>query len=170
MDQPAVRRAYQSDVSDEEWAFVVGCLCLLREDARQRVHALREVFNALRYLAWAGCPWRGLPHDLPPWEMVYQQSQRWIKAGVFETMCHDLRVLLRLVAGRAADPTAVIFDGRTLQSTPESGGRAGYDGHKKKKGSKPHVAVDTLGHLLAPHVTAANAQERDQVQVLAAAV
>lgn len=170
MDQPAVRRAYQSDVSDEEWAFVVSYLCLLREDARQRVYALREVFNALRYLVWAGCPWRGLPHDLPPWEMVYQQSQRWIKAGVFETMCHDLRALLRLVAGRAADPTAAIFDGRTLQSTPESGARAGYDGYKKKKGSKTHVAVDTLGHLLALHVTAANEQERDQVAILAEAV
>ena len=170
MSQPAERRAYQSDVSDEEWAFVVGYLCLLREDAKQRVYALREVFNALRYLVWAGCPWRGLPHDLPPWEMVYQQSQRWIKAGVFETMCHDLRALLRLVAGRAADPTAAILDGRTLQSSPESGARAGYDGHKKKKGSKTHVAVDTLGHLLALHVTAANAQERDQVAVLAQAV
>ncbi len=170
MDQPAVRRAYQSDVSDEEWTFVVSYLCLLREDAKQRVYALREVFNALRCLVWAGCPWRGLPHDLPPWEMVYQQSQRWIKAGVFETMCHDLRVLLRLVAGRAAGPTAAIFDGRTLQSSPESGARAGYDGHKKKKGSKTHVAVDTLGHLLALHVTAANQQERDQVEVLAAAV
>ena len=170
MDQPAQRRAYQSDVSDEEWAFVVSYLCLLREEAAQRVYALREVFNALRYLVWAGCPWRGLPHDLPPWEMVYQQSQRWIKAGVFEAMCHDLRVLLRLVAGRTADPSAAIFDGRTLQSSPESGSRAGYDGHKKKKGSKTHVAVDTLGHLLALHITAANEQERDQVKVLAAAV
>ncbi len=170
MNEPSGRRAYQSDVNDEEWAFVVSYLCLLRADAQQRVYALREVFNALRYLVWAGCPWRGLPHDLPPWEMVYQQSQRWIKAGVFETMCHDLRVLLRLVAGRTADPSAAIFDGRTLQSTPESGARAGYDGHKKKKGSKTHVAVDTLGHLLALHVTAANAQERDQVAVLAQAV
>ena len=77
---------------------MVGHLCLLH-----------EVFNALRYLVWAGCPWRGLPHDLPSWEMVYQQSQRWIMAGVFETMCHDLRVLRHLVAGRTADPTAAIF-------------------------------------------------------------
>lgn len=170
MIQTAERRAYQSDINDEEWAFVVSYLCLLREDCGQRVYALREVFNALRYLVWAGCPWRGLPHDLPPWEMVYQQSQRWIKAGVFETMCHDLRALLRLVAGREHQPTAAIFDGRTLQSTPESGSRAGYDGYKKKKGSKTHSAVDTLGHLLALHVTPANEQERDQVEVLAQAV
>ena len=168
-DQPA-RRAYPKDVSDEEWRFVVGYLCLLPPDCGQRRYALREVFNALRYVGWAGCPWRGLPHDLPPWEVVYQQSQRWIKAGVFEAMCHDLRALARLIQGREAAPSAVILDGRTVQSTPESGARAGYDGHKRKNGSKTHVAVDTLGHLLALHITPANAQEREQVHTLAAAV
>ena len=83
---------------------------------------------------------------------------------------HDLRVLLRLAAGRAPQPTAAIFDSRTLQATPESGPRAGYDGHKRKKGSKVHLAVDTLGHLLALLVTPANVQERAQVERLAAAV
>ena len=169
IDQPE-RRGYPSDVSDEEWLFVVPYLCLLPEDCGQRKHALREVFNGLRYLVRAGCPWRLIPHDLPPWEMVYQQSQRWIKAGVFEAMCHDLRVLVRLTQGRHPEPSAAIFDGRTVQSTPESGARAGYDGYKKKNGSKTHVAVDTLGHLLALHVTPANEQERDQVGVLAEAV
>ena len=168
-DQP-VRRGYPSDVSDEEWLFVVPYLCLLPEDCGQRKHPLREVFNGLRYLVRAGCPWRLIPHDLPPWEMVYQQGQRWIKAGVFEAMCHDLRVLVRLTQGRHPEPSAAIFDGRTVQSTPESGGRAGYDGYKKKNGSKTHVAVDTLGHLLALHVTPANEQEREQVGVLAEAV
>ena len=168
-DQPA-RRAYPKDVSDEEWAFVAPYLCLLPEDCGQRVYSLREVFNALRYVVWAGCPWRGLPHDLPPWEMVYQQGRRWIKAGVFEAMCHDLRVLVRLTQGRNPEPSAAIFDGRTVRSTPESGHRAGYDGYKKTNGSKTHVAVDTLGHLLALHVTPANEQERDQAGVLAAAV
>ena len=75
-----------------------------------------------------------------------------------------------MVDEREAQPTAAILDGRTLQSTPESGGRAGYDGAKKKKGSKVHVAVDTLGHLLALKVTAANEQERAQVAELAAKV
>ena len=169
IDQPA-RRAYPKDVSDEEWAFVAPYLCLLPEDCGQRKYPLREVFNGLRYVVWAGCPWRGLPHDLPPWEMVYQQGQRWLKAGVFEALCHDLRVLVRLMQGREPQPSAAIFDGRTVQSTPESGHRAGYDGYKKKNGSKTHVAVDTLGHLLALHVTPANAQERDQVAALALAV
>jgi transposase len=99
--------------------------------------------------------------------MVYQQTQRWIKAGVFEAMVHDLRTLLRLAKGRKEQPTAAIFDSRTLQSSPESGERAGYDGHKRKRGSKTHIAVDTLGHLLALHVTPANEQDRTQVEELA---
>ena len=99
--------------------------------------------------------------------MVYQQTQRWIAAGCFEALVHDLRAILRLVDGRAPQPTAVVLDGRTLQSTPESGHRAGYDGHKKKRGSKTHVAVDTLGHLLALVVTPASEQERAQVEELA---
>ena len=158
---------YPSDVSDDEWAFVAPYLTLMKEEAPQRVHSLRSVFNGLRWIIRAGAPWRYLPSDLPPWEMVYQQSQRWIKAGVFTAMVHDLRALLRLAEGRHAQPTAAIFDSRTLQSTPESGGRAGYDGAKRKKGTKTHVAVDTLGHLLALYVTPANEQDRAQVQELA---
>ena len=104
-----------------------------------------------------------MPNDLPPWYSVQQQAQRWIRAGCFEAMAQDLRKVLRLLAGRHTEPSAVILDGRTLQSTPESGARAGYDGHKRKKGSKVHAAVDTLGHLLALKVTAANEQERAQV-------
>jgi transposase len=161
------RKPYPSDVSDDEWTFVAPYLTLMREDAPQREHALREVFNGLRYVVKTGAPWRWMPNDLPPWEAVYQQSQRWLKAGVFEAIVHDLRAVLRLAAGRPSEPTAVIFDGRTLQSTPESGTRAGYDGHKRKRGSKTHLAVDTLGHLLALLVTPASAQERAQVEALA---
>lgn len=108
--------------------------------------------------------------QLPAVGAVYQQTQRWIAAGCFEAMTHDLRALLRWAEGRPDDPTAVILDGRTVQSTPELGGRAGYDGDKRKKGSKVHLAVDTLGHLLAAHVTPADDQECAQVGVLANAV
>ena len=138
--------------------------------APQRICPLREVFNGLRYVVKTGCPWRWMPHDLPPWDIVYYQAQRWIKAGVFQQLVEDLGAVLRLQAGRNAQPTAAILDSRTLQSTPESGARSGYDGAKKKKGSKVHVAVDTLGHLLALHVTPAHEQDRAQVSALASQV
>jgi transposase len=161
------RKPYPSDVSDEEWGFVAPYLTLMREDAPQRDHDLREVFNGLRWMVRGGSPWRLLPHDFPPWAAVYQQTQRWLAAGCFEAIVHDLRALLRLAANRAPDPSAVILDSRTVQSTPESGARAGYDGYKRRKGSKVHAAVDTLGHLLALHVTPANEQDRAQVAELA---
>lgn len=164
------RKPYPSDVSDEEWAFVAPYLALVREDAPQRNHELREVLNGLRWVVRTGSPWRYMPHDLPPWEAVYQQTRRWLSAGVFEEMVHDLRVFLRLSEGRAPEPTAAILDSRTLRSTPESGARAGYDGAKRKKGSKVHVAVDTLGHLLALRVGPANEQDRERVGELAGAV
>ena len=162
----ASRKPYPSDVSDEEWAFVAPYLALVREDALQREHDLREVLNGLRWIVRTGSAWRYMPHDLPPWEAVYQQTQRWLKAGVFEEMIHDLRVLLRLSKDRASEPSAAILDSRTLRSTPESGHRGGYDGHKGKKGSKVHAAVDTLGHLLALRVSPANEDDRKQVEKL----
>jgi transposase len=164
------RKPYPSDISEEEWAFVAPYLVLMDPEAPQRSYELREVLNGLRYVVKAGCPWRWMPNDLPPWEVVYQQTQRWIKAGVFERMVQDLRELLRFQAGRKAQPTAAILDSRTLQSTPESGARAGYDGAKRRKGTKVHIAVDTLGHLLALQVTPADEQDRVQVEELAAQV
>src|ERR687883_390540 len=138
--QPLRTKPYPSDVSDEAWSFVAPYLCLLPEDAVQRRHDLRAVFNALKWIVRAGAPWRLLPlalaeqalaagvslkcrepHDFPPWEIVYQQTMRWLAAGVFEAMVHDLRVLLRDFAGRNKRPSAAILDSRTLQSTPESG-------------------------------------------------
>jgi transposase len=168
--QLSPRKPYPTDVSDDEWAFVAPYLSLMTEDAPQRHHDLREVFNALRWIVHTGAPWRYLPGDLPPWEAVYQQTRRWIAAGVFEALVHDLRELLRWAAGRPAQPSAVMFDSATRQSTPESGHRAGYDGYKRRKGSKIHAAVDTLGELLAVLVTPADAQDRAQVAALAEAV
>src|SRR6266536_1084089 len=122
------RQNYPSDVSDDEWSFVAPYLTLMTEDAPQREHSLREVFNGLRWIVRTGAQ------------------------------------------GRNEEPSAAIFDSRTLQSSPESGHRAGYDGAKRRKGSKVHLAVDTLGYLLSLHVTPANEQDRDQVGKLAAAV
>jgi transposase len=161
---------YPSDVSDAEWEFVLPYLCLLPEDAGRREHNLRDVFDALRWIARTGAQWRYIPADFPPWAAVYQQARRWIAAGCFEAIVHDLRAVLRFAEGREPEPTAVILDSRTMQSTPESGPGAGYDGYERRNGSKVHVAVDTPGHLLALHVTPANEQDRAQVEVLAEAV
>ena len=164
------QNSYPSDVNDEEWAFCAPYLTLMKEDAPQRDHSLRDVFNGLRWMVRAGAPWRLIPNDLPPWHAIHQQTMRWVKAGCFAAMAHDLRAIVRLALGREEDPTAAIYDSRTVQSTPESGARAGYDGYKKRKGSKVHIAVDTLGHLLALKVTPANEQDRAQVGALSAAV
>jgi len=162
------RKPYPSDVSDDEWSLVASYITLMTEAAPQREHSLRELFNALGYVVRYGIAWRAMPNDFPPWSAVYQQTQRWLAAGCFEALAQDLRALLRLAAGRKADPTAAIIDSRTLRSTPESGPRAGYDGAKRKRGSKVHMAVDTLGHLLALHVTPADVGDRAAVARLSA--
>ena len=104
-----------------------------------------------------------MPGDLPPWAAVYQQARRWMAAGCFEALVADVQSILREWKGRKGQPTAVCLDSRTLQSTPESGARAGYDGAKRRKESKVHIAVDTPGHLLALTVTAADEGDRSQV-------
>src|SRR6516225_6259998 len=150
MSAAPIRKPYPSDVSDDEWSLVVPYLTLMKEDAPQREYPLRELLNALRYLVRYGIAWRAMPNDFPPWHAVHQQAHRW------------------LAAGRKEEPTAAILDSRTLRSTPESGPRAGYDGAKRKRGSKVHMAVDTLGHLLALHVTPADTGDREAVARLAA--
>ena len=114
--QDSPRKPYPTEVSDDEWAFAAPYLTLMTPEAPQRVYDLREVFNALRWIVHTGAPWRYLPGDLPPWQTVYQQTRRWLDAGVFPAMVHDLREPLRWVNGRNAQPTAVIFDSATRQS------------------------------------------------------
>nr|WP_322048315.1 transposase [Paraburkholderia sp. J67] len=156
----AKRKAYPQDVSNEEWSFAAPHLTLMNKDAPQRRYEPREMFNALRWIVRAGAPWRMSPNDFPPWELVYQQTQRWIQAGCFEAMVNDQRSTIRVAQGRKGQPSAVILDGSTLQSTCERGPRSSYDGYKRKRGSKDHMAVDTLGQLLAVDITSANEQER----------
>jgi len=117
----------------KEWGFCLAYLEFMKPEAPQRLYSMRVMFNAVHYVVHAGCPWRMLPNDLPPWETISQQAQRWIKAGCFEAMVHDLRMLLRVCLDKKEQLTAVILDGCTLQSTPESGARAAYDGYKRRK-------------------------------------
>ncbi len=129
------RTNHPSDVSDEEWAFCAPYLTLLKENAPQRDYPMRAMFNAVRSMVRAGCPRRMIPNGLPRRTTVHQQAQRWIKASCFVAMIHDLRKIVRLLVNeRDANPSTVSLDGRTLQSTPESGERAGYVGYKRKKG------------------------------------
>jgi transposase len=162
------RQPDPTDVSDAAGACAAPALTLMDPAAPQRRHNRREGFDARRWIVRAGAPWRRLPHEFPPWPAVSQQTQRWVAAGCFAAMAHDLRALLRWAAERADAPTAVVNDARPVQSTPESGGRAGCDGHKERRGSKAHAAVDPPGHRLALRGTPANAPERDPVATLAA--
>ena len=107
------RKPYPSAVSEEEWACAAPSLALVREDASQRGRICARFITGLRSIVKCGCPWRYLPTHFPPWWVVYPQAQRWIRAGVFESMAHDLRVRLRLAAKRTqAEPTAAIVDSR----------------------------------------------------------
>ncbi|EYB68617.1 transposase, IS4 [Deinococcus phoenicis] len=160
------RRAYPSDVDDETYHFLLPYLALVPEDAPQRKYPLREVLNALLWLGRTGAQWDYLPHDFPPKDIVRAQAKRWFEAHCFENAVHDLRLFTRVQQQRGGEPTAIIIDSRTLQSTPESGHRAGYDGAKKRKGTKVHLVVDTLGHLLTLMTSSANEQDRAQVKEL----
>jgi transposase len=107
---------------------------LMTADTPQCTYSLREVFNGVRWIAPAGASWRMMPNDLPPWEAVDQQTQRWVNAGVFKAIVHDVCMLLRLAAGRMAQPSATILARRPLQSISERGHRAGDDGAKQQRG------------------------------------
>jgi transposase len=160
------RRAYPSDIDDDAYTFLLPYLALTPEHASQRKYSLREVLNALLWISRTGSQWAFLPHDLPPAEVVRSQAKRWFEAHCFENAVHDLRLFSRVQQRRGGEPSAIIIDSRTLQSTPESGHRAGFDGAKKRKGTKVHVVVDTLGHLLTLTTSPANEQDRAQVEEL----
>ena len=157
------RKSYPSDVTDDERSLVVPYLTPMCE------YPHRERFNGLRYVVRYGIAWRAMPHDLPPWSAVYQQTQRWLAGSCFEALAQDLRAVLRIADGRAADPRVAIIDSRTLRSTPESGPRAGYDGAKCKRG-RSCIWRRYLGHLLALHVTPADRDDRAEVGRLAEAI
>ena len=160
------RRAYPSDIDDDAYTFLLPYLALTPEHAPQRKYPLRDVLNALLWMSRTGSQWAFLPHDLPPAEVVRSQAKRWFEAHCFENAVHDLRLFRRVQQQRGGEPSAIIIDRRTLQSTPESGHRAGFDGAKKRKGTKVHVVVDTLGHLLTLMTSPVNEQDRAQVEAL----
>ena len=129
-------------VSDEEWALVAPYLALLRESSGQRDHDLREVFNGLRFIVKTGAPWRFMPHDLPPWAAVYQQTQRWLAAECFTDVAGDLRAVLRMAGDRKPEPSAVILDSRNAAVLARERRAGGLRrGQAQANGSKVHLAV-----------------------------
>ena len=149
------RKPYPSDVTDVQWRLVEPLLPAALPGGRPRKVNLREVVNALFYRNREGCTWRGLPHDFPPWKTVYNYYRWWQADGTWEYVLKDLRETVRVEAGREPTPKVAVVDSQSVKATPV-GGPHGYDGGKKITGRKRHIAVDTLGLLLAVAVTAAD--------------
>lgn len=151
---------YASDLTDDEWALIEALTPAAKRIGRPRKTSLREIVNALLYLASAGCAWRLLPREFPPFSTVQKYFYRWRDEGLLEIISHHLVVLAREKAGREAQPTAGVIDSQSVKTT-ESGGVCGYDGAKKIKGRKRHILTDTQGFLLAAVIHAADVQDRD---------